>query len=119
MRIEALALQGLTKQLALNSVWSGRDGDALRLTLDVKHKHLLTEARRSELQDALRVQMQTEVHLVVDIGIGSLDTPAAQQIAAEDARQKAAAEAIASDESVQAFQKYFCASVRVGSIKAQ
>ena len=119
VRIEALALQGLTKQLALNSVWSGRDGDALRLTLDVKHKHLLTEARRSELQDALRVQMQTEVHLVVDIGIGSLDTPAAQQIAAQDARQKAAAEAIASDESVQAFQKYFGASVRVGSIKAQ
>ena len=117
LRIEALALQGLNKTLLLNSVWTSLEGDALRLTLDIKHKHLLTEERRSELQQALRLQMGREIHLVVDVGIGSLDTPAAQQLAASDARQKAAETAIAEDESVKAFQHHFGASIRAGSIK--
>ena len=117
VRIEALALQGLNKTLALNSVWTSRDGDALRLTLDVRHKHLLNEERRSELQQALRVQMGSDIHLVIDVGIGSLDTPAAQQLAALDARQKAAEAAIAEDDSVKAFQQHFGASIRAGSIK--
>ena len=118
VRLEALALAGLSKQLALHSVWTSFEGDALRLTLDVRHKHLLTDERRSELQQALRTQMGRDIHLVVDVGIGALDTPAAQAAAALDARQKAAEEAIASDPSVQAFQQLFGASVRAGSIKS-
>ncbi len=117
LRIEALALRGLTKTLALNSVWTSLDGDALRLTLDVRHKHLNTEDLRRELETALRLQMGRELHLVIDVGIGSLDTPAAQALAAIDARQKAAEAAIAADPSVQAFQQHFGASIRAGSIK--
>jgi len=117
VRLEALALQGLTKQLAFNSVWTSRDGDALRLTLDVRHKHLLNEERRAELETALRTQLGAPIHLVVDVGIGALDTPAAQVLAAQDARQKGAEAAIANDPSVLAFQQHFGASVRAGSIK--
>ncbi len=118
VRLEALALQGLTKTLAFNAVWTSRDSDALRLTLDVRHKHLLTEERRAELQEALRIQLSAPVHLVIDVGIGSLDTPAAQRLAAQDARQKAAEAAIAADANVLAFQQHFGASVRAGSIKS-
>ena len=118
VRIESLALRGLTKTLALNSVWTSMEGDALRLTLDVRHKHLLKEELRSELQEALRIQLAASIHLVIDVGIGSLETPAAQALAAIDARQKAAEAAIANDERVQAFQQHFGASVRAGSIKS-
>lgn len=118
VRIESLALAGLSKTLALNSVWTSHDSDALRLTLDVKHKHLLTEERRMGLQTALSIQLGAPVHLVIDVGIGSLDTPVAQQLAAQDARQKAAEAAIRKDSSVQAFQQHFGASIRAGSIKS-
>lgn len=118
VRIESLALAGLTKTLAQNSVWTARDSDALRLTLDVKHKHLLNEERRKELQTALSIQLGESVHLVIDVGIGSLDTPVAQALAAQDARQKAAEAAISEDPSVQAFQQHFGASIRAGSIKS-
>lgn len=118
VRLEALALKGLTKTLAFNSVWTSRDSDALRLTLDVKHKHLLTEERRTELQEALRIQLAAPIHLVIDVGIGALDTPAALAIAAQDAKQKAAETAIVEDERVKAFQLHFGASIRAGSIKS-
>ncbi len=118
VRLEALALKGLTKTLAHNAVWTSRDSDALRLTLDVKHKHLLTEERRQELQEALRIQMAGPIHLVIDVGIGALDTPAALAIAAQDAKQKAAETAIVEDERVKAFQQHFGASIRAGSIKS-
>ena len=118
VRLEALALKGLTKTLAYNAVWTSRDSDALRLTLDVKHKHLLTEERRTELQDALRIQLSAPIHLVIDVGIGALDTPAALAIAAQDAKQKAAETAIVEDERVKAFQQHFGASIRAGSIKS-
>lgn len=118
VRLEALALKGMTKMLAYHSVWTSHDSDALRLTLDVKQKHLLTEERRAELQEALRIQMAGPIHLVIDIGIGALDTPAALAIAALDAKQKAAETAIVEDERVKAFQQHFGASIRAGSIKS-
>ena len=118
VRLEALALKGLSKTLAYNAVWTSRDSDALRLTLDVKHKHLLTEERRQELQEALRIQLSAPIHLVIDVGIGALDTPAALAIAAQDAKQKAAETAIVEDERVKAFQQHFGASIRAGSIKS-
>ncbi|MDO9453883.1 MAG: DNA polymerase III subunit gamma/tau [Stagnimonas sp.] len=118
VRLEALALKGLSKTLAYNAVWTSRDGDALRLTLDVKHKHLLTEERRAELQEALRIQLSAPIHLVIDVGIGALDTPAALAIAAQDAKQKAAETVIVEDERVKAFQQHFGASIRAGSIKS-
>lgn len=116
-RIEALALGGMARQLALNSICTAFEAEALRLTLDVRHKHLLSEDNRRALEAALRQQTGRELHLVVDVGIGSLDTPAAQAEAARDARQKAAEAAIAEDPAVQAFQQHFGASVRAGSIK--
>ncbi len=118
VRLEALALKGMTKMLAYHSVWTSHDSDALRLTLDVKQKHLLTEERRAELQEALRIQLSAPIHLVIDVGIGALDTPAALAIAALDAKQKAAETAIVEDERVKAFQQHFGASIRAGSIKS-
>ena len=117
VRIEALGLAGLAKQFAMNCVWLGEEDGTLRLTLDVKAKHLLTDEYRSSLQAVLAEQLGRSLTLVVETGIGNLDTPAAQAAAAQIARAKAAEEAMASDPSLLAFQEHFGAVLRPGSLK--
>ena len=116
-RVAALNLDAMSRQLALHCAWTSFEGEALRLTLDVKVKHLLTEERRLALQKALVAQFGRELVLAVELGIGSLDTPAAQVLAQADARQKAAEAAIEQDPAVRAFREQFGAALRPGSIR--
>ena len=116
-RIEALALDGLARQLALHCVWLARDGDTVRLTLDAKARHLLNDARKAEIEDALRSQCGAPIRLVIEAGVGTLETPAAAAATALVERQKAAETAITEDPVVQAFQQHFQAVLRPGSIK--
>lgn len=116
-RIAALRLDAMVKQLALNCAWTAHEGDSLRLTLDSKVKHLLTEERRLALQKALSEQLGQNVQLAIDLGIGSLDTPVAQALAQVDARQKAAEASIEQDPAVRAFREQFGALLRPGSIR--
>ncbi|MDP3856576.1 MAG: DNA polymerase III subunit gamma/tau [Stagnimonas sp.] len=116
-RVAALSVDVLTRQLALNCAWTDFDGSALRLTLDARTKHLLTEERRLVLQKALSAQFGRDILLAVDLGIGTLDTPAAQVLAQGDARKKAAELAIEQDPAVRAFREQFGAALRPGSIR--
>jgi len=116
-RVAALAIDVLTRQLALNCAWTRFEGDALRLTLDAKTKHLLTEERRLALQKALSAQLGRDIQLAIDLGIGTLDTPAAQLLAQGDARRQAAELAIEQDPAVRAFREQFGAVLRPGSIR--
>lgn len=116
-RIEALALNGLARQLALHCAWLARDGDTVRLTLDAKARHLLNDARKAEIEAALCIQCDAPVRLIIEAGVGTLETPAAAAAAATVERQKAAEAAIADDPAVQAFQQHFQAVLRPGSIK--
>lgn len=116
-RVAALAIDALTRQLALNCAWTSFEGDALRLTLDAKTKHLLTEERRLALQKALTAQFGRDIQLAIDLGIGTLDTPAAQLLAQGDARRQAAELAIEQDPAVRAFREQFGAVLRPGSIR--
>ena len=116
-RVAALSVDVLTRQLALNCAWTDFDGSALRLTLDAKTKHLLTDERRASLQKALSAQFGREIQLAVDLGIGTLDTPAAQLLAQGDLRKQAAELAIEQDPAVRAFREQFGAVLRPGSIR--
>lgn len=117
VRLEALGLSGLVKQLAMNCLWAGLEAELVKLTLDVKAKHLLTENHRNALQAALAEQIGKPVQLQIDTGIGALDTPAAQFAAAQAAKLKQAQQSIIQDASVQAFAEHFGAVLRPGSIK--
>ncbi|TAJ50846.1 MAG: DNA polymerase III subunit gamma/tau [Nevskiaceae bacterium] len=116
-RIAALHLDAMVKQLALNCAWTAHEGESLRLTLDSKVKHLLTEERRLALQKALAAQFGQNLQLAIDLGIGSLDTPVAQALAQIDARQKAAEASIEQDPAIRAFREQFGALLRPGSIR--
>jgi DNA polymerase-3 subunit gamma/tau len=117
-RVEHLGLDGLIRQLARNCAWLGRDGDAVRLALDPRTKHLLQESRRVAIEQALARQLGAPVRLIVDIAAEPpAQTPAQldQQRAAE--RNAAAEAAIESDPAIHQIKERFGATVRPGSIE--
>ncbi|MEQ1437751.1 DNA polymerase III subunit gamma/tau [Fontimonas sp. SYSU GA230001] len=117
-RVEALRVEGFTRQLARHCAWIDRDGATLRLSLDPKARHLLLEERRAALEEALSEQLGEAVRLRIELAddAAPLDSPAqlAQQREAE--RQRAAEEAILADPVVRAFREQFGAQLRTGSI---
>jgi DNA polymerase-3 subunit gamma/tau len=117
-RVENLGLEGMTRQLARHCAWVGETAEELRLSLEARAKHLLTEERRLQIQRAFSAQAGAEMRLTVEIG-GATD--ALSPAAAEDKRlidrQRAAEAAIESDPEVLAFKEAFGATVRPGSIQ--
>ncbi|TXI84539.1 MAG: DNA polymerase III subunit gamma/tau [Cupriavidus sp.] len=118
VRLDAMALEGLPKQLARNCAWDGRDGDTVRLSLDPRAKHLLNEDRRSVIERALSQQLGTGIRLQIELAMDAATASPAQldQQRASD-RQRAAESAIDNDPAVRAFKDMFGASVKPGSIR--
>jgi DNA polymerase-3 subunit gamma/tau len=117
-RVDAMALDGIPKQLARNCAWSGRDGNVVHLSLDVRAKHLLQDERRAAIERALSAQFGEPLKLVIELAVeAALESPAQldQQRASE--RQRAAETAIEADPAVRAFKDMFGASVKPGSVR--
>ncbi|MGH8481125.1 MAG: DNA polymerase III subunit gamma/tau C-terminal domain-containing protein, partial [Nevskiaceae bacterium] len=117
-RVERLGLEGFAKQLARNCEWLGRSGDAVRLGLDPRVKHLLQDDRRAAIEQALARQFGAAVRLRIELTPGAGQTPAKldEQRAAE--RQRAAEQAIDADPTVRALKEKFGATVRAGSVQS-
>ncbi|TXH04083.1 MAG: DNA polymerase III subunit gamma/tau [Nevskiaceae bacterium] len=117
-RVEAMPLEGLAKQLARNCAWTARDGDAVRLSLDLRARHLLNEERRAALERGLAAQLGEPVRVIVDLAADEAIASPAQldQQRASD-RQRAAEAAIEADPAVRAFKDLFGASVKPGSVR--
>jgi DNA polymerase-3 subunit gamma/tau len=117
-RVDAMTLEGLPKQLARNCAWGGRDGNVVRLSLDVRAKHLLQDERRAAIERALSTQLGEPLKLIIELAAeAALESPAQldQQRASE--RQRAAEIAIEADPAVRAFKDMFGASVKPGSVR--
>ncbi|SFF33632.1 DNA polymerase-3 subunit gamma/tau [Fontimonas thermophila] len=117
-RVEAMALEGLTRQLARHCAWLGRDGTLVRLGLDPKARHLLVEGRRAALEAALAVQLGMPIRLQIDIAEAeaAVESPAQLAQRRERERQQEAEAAILADPVVRALREQFGAQVRAGSI---
>ncbi|MFA5940302.1 MAG: DNA polymerase III subunit gamma/tau [Sinimarinibacterium sp.] len=118
LRVDALRVEGFTRQLARHCAWIGRDGATLRLGLDGKARHLLLEERRAALEAALSEQLGEAVRLRIELAeeAAPLDSPAQLAQQREIERQRAAEEAILADPVVRAFRDQFGAQIRAGSI---
>ena len=117
-RIEGLKLDGMTRQLARHCAWLGESVDEVRLSLEARAKHLLTEERRAQIQKALSAQAGGEIRLSIEIGAnGDALSPAAVEEKRIVDRQRAAVDAIEGDPEVRAFKEAFGATVRPGSIQ--
>jgi DNA polymerase-3 subunit gamma/tau len=118
VRVDAMTLDGLPKQLARNCAWGGREGEVVRLSLDPRARHLLQDERRGAIERALAAQLGGPVHLVIELAMEEeLASPAQldQQRAID--RQRAAEAAIDADPAVRAFKELFGASVKPGSVR--
>jgi DNA polymerase-3 subunit gamma/tau len=117
-RVEALGLDGMTRQLARHCAWLGETAGEVRLALEARARHLLNDERRAQLQRAFSAQAGAEVRVLIEVGAA---TAALSPAAAEDKRlierQRAAEAAIESDPNVLAFKEAFGATVRPGSVQ--
>jgi DNA polymerase-3 subunit gamma/tau len=117
-RIEAIGLDGMTRQLARHCAWVGESAGAVRLALEVRTKHLLTDERRAAIQRALSAQAGSEINVSIEVGAeANALSPAAAEEKRLIERQHAAEAAIEGDPEVRAFKEAFGAVVRPGSVQ--
>jgi DNA polymerase-3 subunit gamma/tau len=118
-QVEALGLDGMARQLARHCAWIADHGETVRLSLEARAKHLLTEERRAVIERALRARRGDEVRVVVEIGAASGDqlSPAGAEERRVIDRQRGAEAAIEADPVVRTFREAFGATVRPGSVQ--
>lgn len=115
--IDAMRLKGMVRQLAVNCSLVSQSEDRMVLNLDPAHSQLLSPGLQDKLQQALSQYRKGDVNLTIEAGQAAAATPAQQQAQAEQARQAAAEQAIANDETLHAFEEVFDARVQEGSVR--
>jgi len=111
--VESGRVQGLNRELALQSQLIGREPDSW--ILRVESEHLNSSINREKLQTALN-ELGYKVKLQFEIGVVK-DSPARRNIAKNMAREKEYLERIQNDPFVQKMVQEFDAKIIMGSIK--
>jgi len=116
--IAALSLKGMVREMSLNCVFHGLDGDIVMLSLDPAHTHLLGKGRVEQLESALCDYYQRTVQVRVDTAASlAAETPAAKKKREQAERQRRAEAAIEQDENIRALQDTFGGTVNQGTIR--
>jgi DNA polymerase-3 subunit gamma/tau len=115
--IDAMGLQGPTRQLAAHCVWVGQAGDLVKLRIDSENMHFRRKQMEEKLVAALSQHLGHAVRLEIAEGEPTILTPAKHQAIAADDRQRAAEQAIEADPAVLAMREVFGATVKPGSVK--
>ena len=116
--IAALSLKGMAREMSLNCVFHGIDGDVVKLSLDPAHTHLLGKARVEQLESALCDYYQRTLQVRVDTAAAlAAETPAAKKKRKQAERQRRAEESIEQDENIKALQDAFGGTVNQGTIR--
>ncbi|MGB5425235.1 MAG: DNA polymerase III subunit gamma/tau C-terminal domain-containing protein, partial [Gammaproteobacteria bacterium] len=116
--IAALSLKGMAREMSLNCVFHGIDGDVVKLSLDPAHTHLLGKARVEQLESALCDYYQRTLQVRVDTAASlAAETPAAKKKREQAERQRRAEESIEQDENIKALQDAFGGTVNQGTIR--
>jgi DNA polymerase III subunit gamma/tau len=116
-RAAALQVDGFARQLVRHCAWVGYSDGVLRLSVDARARHLLSEDRRAAIESALALQFGAPLTLCIDIADEAASaTPAQLAQQREIDRQRDAEQNMLADPVVRAFQEQFGARVRAGSI---
>jgi len=112
-----LPLSGWAAQLARQSEWVGAEDNRVRLRVSLQSPD--QGAGRDRLQAVLSEHFGQPLQLDIITGQTGKDTAWAVAQAEEEARRQQAEQAIAEDQTVQAFIQTFDASIIEGSIKIE
>lgn len=116
--IEAMALNGLTRELARHCVLKDCNGNQVSLSLQPGQGHLLRPAQQEELQEALRRRFDEGLRLLFEEEEDkAAETPAQKQARAKLEEKQAAIEAIEQDPKVKMLQEAFGATMDAASAR--
>jgi len=117
--VAQMGLGGITRQLAVNCAFLGKEGNKVRLQLDPEGAHFRTAMMEDKLRQALSTYYGEPVVLEFTEGANgaSLNTPARQLKAAADDRLQNARASIENDPNIRAMKEIFGATVTPESIR--
>lgn len=116
--IDAMALNGLTRELARHCVLKDCNGNQVSLSLQPSQGHLLMPVQQEELQEALRRRFDEGLRLLFEEEEDSAaETPAQKQARARLEEKQAAIEAIEQDPNVKMLQEAFGATLDAASAR--
>jgi DNA polymerase-3 subunit gamma/tau len=114
--VERLGLGGMALQLARNCVVGAWDGQALALSLDPSHAHLLGSLAEGRLKEAICRVAGRPITLEVVAGPLPEETPAQRAVRSDAERREAAVATMQGDDLVQALAERFDARLLVDSV---
>ncbi|MFC4313114.1 DNA polymerase III subunit gamma/tau [Steroidobacter flavus] len=118
--VAQMGLGGITRQLAANCAFLGRQGNKVRLSLAPEGAHYRTAMMEEKLKQALSTYYGEPVVLEFVEGEGGgevMNTPARQLKAAADDRLQNARSSIENDPNIRAMKEIFGATVTPESIR--
>ncbi len=115
--VGTLNLDGAATQLATHCALAGHTATEVRLMLDERNSHLLTDNLRQRLTTAISARLGRDIKVLVSTGTVAKATPAARQARTEDAELEQARAQIAADQNVQQLTALFDAEVIPDSIR--
>jgi DNA polymerase-3 subunit gamma/tau len=115
--IADLKLSGLMREYASNMAVTEFRDSAIHLALDPACANLHSAERESALKKALEAHLGRALRLCVTVAAASPETPARARTRGEQARLRAAEDAIAADPNVRKLTETFGATVRPGSVR--
>ncbi len=115
--IAGLSVDGAARELAAHCAVVSQSPFELRLTLDKRNGHLLTENLQSRLTAALRERLGSGVKVLYAIAEVPQETPAALQAKTDDDDLRRARELIAADSNVRQMTEMFGAEVIPESVR--
>lgn len=115
--IGAMRLKGPARQVAVNCVMLGREGDTISLQLDPSSKALLTDTLKNRLQTSLSEYFQTTISLRIVLEAPVAETPAKQAARIEEEKQRNARESLEQDPNILALKNTFGATIHEESVR--
>jgi DNA polymerase-3 subunit gamma/tau len=115
--VEAAALTGMAKQLALNCVPASFESSLLTLKLDQAAAEWRTKPLEDKLVQALSKYLGKEIRVNFETAAAEVATPAKQRLQAEQDRAARAASAFEADPAVKGLRERFGADVDAASVK--
>ncbi len=115
--IASLSVDGAARQLAEHCAVVAHSPFELRLTLDKRNGHLLTENLQSRLTAALHERLGSSVKVLYTLAEAPQETPATLQAKTDDDDLRQARELIAADRNVRQMTEMFGAEVIPESVR--
>jgi DNA polymerase III subunit gamma/tau len=115
--VEAAALSGMVRQLALNCVPASFEHNLLTLKLDPAAADRRTRPMEDKLVQGLSKYLGRDIRLAFESSQSGLNSPARQRLIAEQENRSRALEAFESDPTVKGLRERFGADVDTASVK--